>query len=197
MPRNFINTVFVTEEEISGMLNQISQEDNDTFRRASSDFFARFGLAQLIGTRQFFQAIDRGEEILHLCHRLNEDMYSKMHKGLMFYFMGIAAYRIHAFSLAIYYIDAAVSEDLRNEPDNYSSPSKLFLRLQGEEDKQAAKGLVQDAQRRIENYLQHYNERITAYNLEFPQLNITDIRKYLLEPASLSNQPDLRSLALK
>jgi hypothetical protein len=138
---------------------------------------------------------DQGEAILHLCHRLNEDMYSRMHKGLMFYFMGIAAYRINAFSLAIYYIDAAVSEDLRNEPDNYNSPSKLFLRLQGDEDKQAAKELVQDAQGRIENHINHYNERINTYALEFPRLTITDIRKYLLEKASLSNQPDIRSLA--
>ena len=76
MPRNFATTVLISEEEIMGMLNQISQENNEIFRRASSDFFARFGLDQLIRTGQFFQAMDRGEEILHLCHRLNQDLYS-------------------------------------------------------------------------------------------------------------------------
>lgn len=103
MPRNFSTTVLVTEEEIIGMLNQISQEQGEKLRLASSDFFARFGLQHLIRAGQFFQALDRGEEILHLCHRLNEDLYMKMHKGLLFYFMGIAAYRIHAYSSAIYY----------------------------------------------------------------------------------------------
>lgn len=195
MARNFVNTILVSEDEIAELMIQIPQEDRDVFRKASSDFFARFGLSHLLATGQFFQALDKGEAILHLCHRLNNDLYSRMHKGLMFYFMGIAAYRIHAFSLAIYYIDAAVSEDLRNEPENFKSPSKLFLRLEGEEDKQAAKELVQHAQGRIENLITLYNEKIQEYSLNFPQLSITDIRKYLLEPASVSMQPDTRSLA--
>lgn len=195
MSRNFINTIFVTEEEISGMLNQISRENNDVFRRASSDFFARFGLAQLIRTGQFSQAMDRGEEILHMCHRLNQDLYSEMHKGLIFYFIGIAAYRIHAYSSAIYYIDSAVSEDLRNEPDNYNSPSRLFLRLEGEKDEQAAKLLVKDAQTKIEDKINLYNELNKTSALKSSNLSIEDVRKYLLEPASSLNQPDLRSLA--
>lgn len=195
MSRNFVANLFVTEEEISGMLNQIAKEDSTTLRKASSDFFARFGLAQLIATGQFFQAMDKGEEILHLCHRLNQDLYSKMHKGLIFYFMGIAAYRIHAYSSAIYYIDAAVSEDLTNEPDNHDSPSRLFLRLQGEENKQAAKALVQDAQAKIEDKINFYNDLNEASVVKFPNLSMTDIRKYLLEPASSLNRPDLRSLA--
>ena len=180
MSRNFATTILITEEEISGMLSQISREDNDTFRKASSDFFARFGLGHLIGAGQFFQAMDRGEEILHLCHRLNQDLYSKMHKGLIFYFMGIAAYRIHAYASAIYYVDSAVSEDLRNEPNNYNSPSRLFLRLEGEKDEQAAKVVVQDAQKRIENLINHYNDLVNISTLNFQSLSITDIRKYLL-----------------
>ena len=195
MPRSFATTILITQEEITVMLNQISQEDGETMRRASSDFFARFGLGNLIVTGQFFQAMDKGEEILHLCHRLNQELYSKMHKGLMFYFMGIAAYRIHAYASAIYYIDSAVSEDLKNEPDNYNSPSRLFLRLEGERDEQAAKVVVQDAEERIEKLIGHYNDLVDASTVEFPKLSMTEIRKYLLEPASSLNRTDLRSLA--
>jgi hypothetical protein len=195
MSRNFATTVLVTEEEITGMLSQISQEQGDNLRIASSNFFARFGLQHLIRAEQFFQALDRGEEILHLCHRLNQDLYAKMHKGLMFYFMGVAAYRIHAYASAIYYIDSAVSEDLKNEPDNYNSPSRLFLRLEGEKDEQAAKAVVQDAQQRIEKLTSHYNDLVDASTSKNLKLSIAEIRKYLLEPASSLNQPDLRSLA--
>ena len=195
MPRNFVSNILVTEEEILGMLNQISQEDRETFRKASSDFFARFGLAQLIRSGHFFQAMDRGEEILHLCHHLNPDLYLKMHKGLVFYFMGIAAYRIHTYASAIYYIDSAVSEDLKNEPDNYNSPSRLFLRLEDERDEQAAKLFVKDARAKIEDKINFYNDSNTELNLKFPRLSMQDVRKYLLEPASSLNRPDLRSLA--
>jgi hypothetical protein len=73
MHRNFATTVLITQEEITGILNQISRENNDAFRKACSDFFTRFGIAHLIRAGQFFQAIDRGEEILHLCHRNSND----------------------------------------------------------------------------------------------------------------------------
>ena len=195
MARNFVNTIFVTEAEIVGLLKQIPQEDPNDFKWASSDFFARFGLGSLIGSGQFFQAMDRGEEILHFCHRLDQDLYSKMHKGLIFYFMGIAAYKIHAYASAIYYIDSAVSEDLKNEPDNYNSPARLFLRLESERDEQAAKALVQDAQAKIEDKVKFYNDLNKALDSKFPSLSMRDIRNYLLAPASSLNHPDLRSLA--
>jgi hypothetical protein len=109
--------------------------------------------------------------------------------------MGIAAYRIHSYASAIYYIDSAVSEDLKNEPDNYNSPSRLFLRLEGERDEQAAKVVVQDAQIRIEDKIHFYNELNKVSTIKFPNLSMGDIRKYLLEPASSLNKPELRSLA--
>lgn len=194
--RKFAVNLFATEGEISGMLNQIAMKDDPiALRMASSDFFARFGLGNLIKSNQFFEALNKGEEILHLCHRLNEEIYLKMHKGLLFYFMGIAAYRIHAYSSAIYYIDSAVSEDLKNESENYNSPSRLFLRLEGEKDEQAAKVIVQDAQIRIEDKINLYNELNLASGLKFPNLSMEDIRKYLLDPASSLNKPELRSLA--
>ena len=195
MPRDFVTNLFISEKEVSNMLDQISKEDATNLKTASSDFFARFGLFQLIATDQFFQAIDKGEAILHLCHRLNQELYTKMHKGLMFYFMGIAAYRIHAYASAIYYIDSAVSEDLKNEPDNYNSPSRLFLRLEGEKDEQAAKVLVRDAQQKIEKLISHYNDLADASTPELQKLTMLDIRKYLLDPASSLAQSDLRSLA--
>ena len=194
--RKFAANLLATEGEISGMLKQIAMKDDPVaLRKASSDFFARFGLGNLIMSNQFFEALNKGEEILHLCHRLNEGIYSKMHKGLLFYFMGIAAYRIHAYASAIYYIDSAVSEDLKNESENYNSPSRLFLRLEGEKDEQAAKVIVQDAQTRIEDKINLYNELNTASALKFSNLSMGDIRKYLLDPASSLNKPELRSLA--
>lgn len=116
-----------------------------------------------------------------------------MHKGLIFYIMGIAAFRIHAYASAIYYIDSAVSEDLKNEPDNYNSPSRLFLRLEGDKNEQAAKVVVQDAEARITDKINLYNKLNDASSQKFPNLSAEDIREFLLAPASSLIQSDLRS----
>lgn len=191
MSRTFITNVFVTEEEIAKMIAEIS-EGNST---ASGDFFARFGLGELMKTGRFFEALDKGRDLLHLCHRLNQETYSKMHKGAPFYWMGMASYRIHDFTSAIYFIDAAVSEDLKNHPHIINSPARLFLRLEGEVGDQAAKPLVQGAQNQIEKHIKLYNEIIENSKETFPPLTMPLIRQYLLTPAAASRFPEDRSLA--
>ena len=82
-------------------------EDDPT---AADDFFARFGFGPMYHNNRFYEALDKGHEILHLCAKLNPDVYLNMHKGYPFYWMGMAAYRIHDFQSAIYYIDVAIPD---------------------------------------------------------------------------------------
>ncbi|GAI13785.1 unnamed protein product, partial [marine sediment metagenome] len=101
MPREFIANIRISKEELKNMLVELPFDDPT----AASDFFARFGIETMYQNNMFFEALERGHEILHLCKRLNPDVYGKIHKGYPFYFMGMAAYRIHDFQSAIYYID--------------------------------------------------------------------------------------------
>jgi hypothetical protein len=144
---------------------------------------------------RFYEALDKGHEILHLCAKLNPDVYLNMHKGYPFYWMGMAAYRIHDFQSAIYYIDATLSEDLKNFPSNSDTPPRLFLRLEGGDERQAARYIVQGAQETIEEYIKLYNEVLENNNSETSFLNIGDVRSGLLSPAVSSDNPDKRSLA--
>jgi len=191
MTRDFAIEVFLKEQELSDLLSTLPEDDV----QASGDFFARFGLGELVINNRFYEALERGHKLLHLCKRLNKDVYQYMHKGAPFYWMGMAAYRIHDFQSAVYYIDAAVSEEVKNYPDNQNTPGRLFLRLEGEHSKQAAKYIVQGAQESLEERINFYNDIIVASQIDIPRLTIQDVRECLLEPASLTNDQPVRSLA--
>ena len=191
MTREFITNLLVSEDEISSLLWEL-QDDDPT---AASDFFARFSLGPMYHSNRFNETLERGHDILRLCTRLNQKVYQKIHKGYPFYFMGMAAYRMHDFQSAIYYIDAALSEDLKNFPSNPDSPPSLFLRLEGDDERQAAKYIVQGAQESIEEYIDFYNQIIESNNNDSPLLSIEYLRSTLLGPAVTSNNPNKRSLA--
>ena len=158
MARDYIESLFVNEQELSEMLSALPSDDPN----AASDFFVRFGLAQLYNEGAFFQALERGHKILHLLNQLNTEKYSEIHKGYIFYFMGMAAYRLHDFQSAVYYIDAPLSEDRKNFPEDHHTPPHLFLRLEGEDERQAAQSLTRGAQATVEEYLNLYNDILKA-----------------------------------
>ncbi len=101
----------VPQKEFEELLEKIPP--GDVF--ASGDFFNRFGFGNLIREGNYFEALDLGEEILHEIRRLNEKKYKEIHLGTPFYWMGMAAYLLHEYQSAIYYIDASRSEDIKND----------------------------------------------------------------------------------
>ena len=191
MSRDFITNIQILEDELTSILEDL---DNDNPQQAS-DFFARFGFADLYYGNRFFEVLDRGHEILHLIARINPEKYKTIHKGYPFYWMGMAAYRIHDFQSAVYYIDATLSEDLEIFPHVDNTPPRLFLRLEGDNEKQAALHLVKGAQEGIEEYINVYNGVIQKTNPEIPGLTLTDVRNSFLKLAVSSKFPNVRSLA--
>ena len=191
MTRDYITGALLTENEINEILNEIPDDEP----QAASDFFVRFGLAPLYHQGKFFEALERGHEILHLIAKINPQKYAQMHKGYAFYFMGMAAYRLHDFQSAIFYIDATLSEDIKNFPGDPNTPPHLFLRLDGNDPRQAAQPLTQGAQNTIEEYTELYNQILQKNNLGIQELTIDDIRSSFLIPSSLDPSASKRSLA--
>lgn len=62
----------------------------------------------------------------------NPSDYEVDHKGVPFYSLGFCAFASHDYTSASLYFDAAVSEDLKNFPRDFSKPSVRFLLLQSE-----------------------------------------------------------------
>jgi len=97
--------------------------------------------------------------LLHNCKSLDQESYVDIHKGNPFYFIGIASFLINDFETAVYFMDAAVTEDLNIGAHPTSNPraSTRFLTLEGEKNDQFAKGLTKIAEIKVQRAINFYN----------------------------------------
>ena len=99
-------------------------------------FFAKYGVGNATsGVHIPFERLVAYEVLLEILKSLDTVQYHKIHKGTPYYFVGWTAYQYRDFAKAIFYIDAAVSEDLKfPEVQNRSStrPSLEFFLLKSD-----------------------------------------------------------------
>lgn len=71
------------------------------------------------------------EELLKMLKKDNKEKYLLMHKGTPFYFLGWTAFDLKNYEKAIYYMDMALSEDIKNANNNdwENLPAGKFLIL--------------------------------------------------------------------
>jgi hypothetical protein len=185
-----INGFSISSKEISNILDHIPAGDI----KASTEFFSRFRFSQMLVEGNYFDVLVKADELYQLCKSVNEKAFIGIHKGGLFYWMGLASYLIHDFTSAIFYIDAAVSEDIKNDNSNIS-PAHLFLQLEGEDKRHFGKNLALDAESKVNKLIQQYNSRLVSSSDKANKLTIDDVRNYLLRPLSQSTDPGKRSLA--
>ena len=114
--------------------------------------FGSFGLPTLLSHSPVSQ-IAAWEYVLQVLRSANRAKYEAIHKGTPFYFMGVASYLTGDFERALFYMDCAVSEDLRLHGARWSQvPSGLFLRLDDIPDAQFAKPLVRQTREFFESW---------------------------------------------
>jgi hypothetical protein len=102
--------------------------------------------------------------------------YEKLHKGTPFYYLGMAAFLSHDYQSATFFFDAAASEDF-NVADSDQQPAHLFLCLDADNPRQAARQIVERLVHKLEQTLGDYNER----HDDAPLL-VSEVRKYFLRP---------------
>ncbi|MFH0957843.1 MAG: hypothetical protein V1897_03985, partial [Pseudomonadota bacterium] len=94
-------------------------------------FFSTFGPGNLLhATDRPFERFRDYEDLLQLLHSRNPQKYEQVHKGTPFFFLAWLAFDLRNYEKALYYLDAAISEDVRNAGANWTDrPGALFLRL--------------------------------------------------------------------
>ena len=119
---------------------------------AADAFFDALILPQgFVMTGNPYRSLKAWIGLLDLLREIDEAKYSRIHKGTPFYFMAVAAYIAENFASALFYLDAAVSEDASLAPDEWQHrPAGLFLRLDPEPQKQFARPIVADARHQLE-----------------------------------------------
>lgn len=96
-------------------------------------FFESFGPGMPIyQISQPYERFNDYEELLTFLHSDDSVKYRKLHKGTPFFFLGWAAFDMQNYTKAVYYLDNAISEDMRSFPDKWEGTEgtnalKLFL----------------------------------------------------------------------
>lgn len=175
------------------------QIDDDELRRRlqsaatgntalAHDFFAQFDYNIYLNNRQFLQVHDRTIPLLQKLKHLDPDAYTRIHKGVPFYFTAISSFFLHNYAEAVYFFDAAVSEDLQNDP-GARTPAIMFLEMDGDPANQAARQLTQIAGEKLQAFIDQYNLMPAAI-----QTSVPEIRANFLSRA-VGNRQEWRTLA--
>ena len=99
------------------------------------------------------------ELMLSRMRAADEPRYGAIHKGTPFYFLAWTAFYMKDYEKAIFYMDAAISEDQRNFPDNWKNqPAAGFLTL-SDKSNQAAKIITENLTARLNEHFERF-ERI-------------------------------------
>jgi hypothetical protein len=142
-----------------------------------------------INSGLYSQAVDGGLQLLREAKRFAPKEYEGTPKGTPFYLLGIAAFLSHDFQTATFLFDAAVSEDLKNQPTKQDTPALLFMQLNDKDQNQAALPIVKNVSSKIEAAIADYNGRGGSQHLTF-----SEVRQHFLSRVLAAGQPHLRTL---
>ncbi len=94
----------------------------------SNLFFGKYGVGNvLIGTSNPFDRMNAYESFLYILQTHNSKKFKIIHKGTPYYFIAWTAFQIKDFERALFYMDAAVSEDNRIQIQSLTPSTAFFL----------------------------------------------------------------------
>ena len=94
-------------------------------------FFSTFGPGNLTNaTDRPHERFSDYETLLNLLRDRNQQKYNELHKGTPFFFLSWLSFDLRNYEKALYYLDAAISEDVKNAgPYWVNKPGAEFLKL--------------------------------------------------------------------
>jgi hypothetical protein len=129
---------------------------------------------------QPFERFNDYQLLLAALRNKDSAKYDKIHKGTPFYFLAWTAFDLRNYENALFYVDAAMSEDIRYDPNTWIAlPAAQFLTL-GEPDDQVAARVV----RRIKGALQREITRFNSLSSVAPIALDSLVRYFVLFLAS-------------
>jgi hypothetical protein len=103
-----------------------------------------------------FERFNDYEEILLRLMAADIEKYQQIHKGTPLYFMSWLAFDLRNYEKALFYIDAAISEDVRKSPTEWQrNPGTRFLLLDPQE--QSAERTVRAVRAVLQRELERFN----------------------------------------
>lgn len=178
---------YLEEDEIKTQLQTAANEKDKP--QAARKFFRQFQYELDHFRRNYIGAIKNGIYILSLCKKLDSQSYVQIHKGRVFYWIAIAAFKINNFQTAAFFFDAAASEEMKNESDKDDTPARLFMVLHGENPNQAAQEVTQQAEKILRSTIEQYNKTPGSISL-----TVNQVRQKFLKRAVTDKKGEWRTL---
>lgn len=135
--------------------------------------------------------------LLITCKTIDAHAFMKIHKGHPFYFIGITSFLMEDFQTAVYFFDAAVTEDINfgAHPIDNPTPGTRFPMMEGEKTGHAAQPLVAVAQAQVERAITEYLKYTLRSGQEL-KLGIKEVRNnFICHSLIAKNKLGLRTLA--
>lgn len=129
-----------------------------TEAESGDKFFSTFGPGNIIqSTDKPFERFSDYETLLDILYNEDPEKYESMHKGTPFYFLSWLAFDLRNFEKALFYMDAAISEDILRAPDGWMNlPAASFLTLTNPE-AQVARRTVEAIRNLLAQELDRFN----------------------------------------
>jgi len=170
----------------------LDQFDSKTYIQAATgipadgnNFFTPF----LIHLQNPWDITSTGLRLLDKCHSADPAAYSRIYKGWIYFYLGLASFRLQDYEIAFFFIDNAVESDL-HKFDPVTNPSHAMRLIQLDNDPPEHKDFIGAAEKRIDAIIQVYNICPESKNLNLPEL-----RENFLRPAMKVNRKNWGTLA--
>ncbi len=159
--------MYFLKDQLIRLAQQIYANSDPTDPATADRFFETFGPGQRFShslsdpvTEYFpdqpFERFSDYESLLTLMQQIDGEKYKLMHKGTPFYYMAWLAFDLRNFEKALFYMDAAISEDIRKSPDEWiSQPAGSFLTLNSAF--QVSHLTIDSIRRRLNEQLERFN----------------------------------------
>lgn len=145
-------------------------------------FFETFGPGNVLNwVDRPYERFSDYEELLRILEQENPQKYQAIHKGTPFYYLCWTAFDLRNFEKALFYIDAAISEDVRKLPNDWiNQPGAAFLILQ-EPQLQVARRTIEKVRQSLEQELNRFNNISGRPPLAIPDFVDRFVRVLALE----------------
>jgi len=162
-----------------------------------------------LGTHMPHEKFLHYEGILRGLYIDNPEKYLQIHKGTPYYFLGWTAYDLRDYERSLFYFDAALSEDIRRDPQGWKdTPAADFFKLRDKAGQSALRVTVEVRQvvkEQISKYNANYGFHFTLENfLRYVDFNaekgshrsvITSLYSFILDFFDRALQLNLRSIS--
>ena len=111
--------------------NDFSNLDSKNNNQAN-EFFEKYGVGNALGNvDKPYERLDIYEKLFQYLFSRNPNKFKDVHKGTPFYIMAWLAFDIKNYEKGLFYIDSAISEDIKNAKSDWKKlPASSFLLLE-------------------------------------------------------------------